>query len=165
MTLDGVAMAKWYYSINGAQQGPVDDEEMRAMLASGMVHSSTLVWRDGMDAWQPLSSQPEWATQIASPMGTPIPAYTVSPPTNGLAIASMVLGLISLPVMLGCAFGILTAIPAVICGHLSLTQMKQNVFQTGRGFAITGIVTGYLTILVTAIFVLIFGFAIAREIK
>ncbi len=165
MTLDGVAMAKWYYSINGAQQGPVDDEEMRAMLASGMVHSSTLVWRDGMDAWQPLSSQPEWATQIASPMGTPIPAYTVSPPTNGLAIASMVLGLISLPVMLGCAFGILTAIPAVICGHLSLTQMKQNVFQTGRGFAITGIVTGYLTILVTAIFVLIFSFAIAREIK
>ena len=165
MILNEGAMAKWYYSINGVQQGPVDDEEMRAMLASGMVHSSTLVWRDGMDGWQPLSSQPEWVTQIASPTGTPIPAYTVSPPTNGLAIASMVLGLVSLPVMLGCAFGVLTAIPAVICGHLSLTQMKQNAFQVGRGFAITGLVTGYLTILITTVFLLVFGFAIAKEIK
>jgi hypothetical protein len=158
-------MAKWYYSINGAQQGPVDDEEMRAMLASGMVHASTLVWRDGMDAWQPLNLQPEWVTQIASPMGTPIPAYSVAPPTNGLAIASMVLGLVSLPMMLGCWVGIFTAIPAVICGHLSLTQIKQNGSQTGRGFAITGLVTGYLTILITIVFVTIFGFVIAKDIK
>ncbi|MFC7335883.1 GYF domain-containing protein [Haloferula chungangensis] len=165
MNLNQGAMAKWYYSLNGVQQGPVDDEEMRAMLASGMIQASTLVWRDGMDRWVPLASQPEWSSQIASPMGTPIPAYSVAPPTNGLAIASMVLGLLSMPIMLGCAFGILAAIPAVICGHLSLGQLKVNAFQTGRGFAITGIVTGYLTILITLIAVAVFGFVIAKDIK
>lgn len=165
MNLKEGAMAKWYYSINGAEQGPVEDEEMRAMLASGMVQPTTLIWRDGMDAWQPLCSHPDWMAQIASPTGTPIPAYCVSPPTNGLAIASMVLGLLSLPIMLGCMLGILTAIPAVICGHLSLTQLKRNVFQVGRGFAITGIVTGYLTILITVILAVVFGILIAKDIN
>jgi len=57
------------------------------------------------------------------------------PPTNGMAIASLICGL---------AFGI-GAIPAVILGHLAHGQIKRNG-ERGEGLAIAGLVLGYLAI-------------------
>ncbi len=58
---------------------------------------------------------------------------------SGLAIWSLVLGILALPTT-----G-LTAIPAVLCGHLSLGKIKRSAgTQSGVGLAITGLVTGYL---------------------
>ena len=158
-------MAMWFYSINGTQQGPVEDDEMRAMLASRMIQPSTLIWREGMESWQPLGRHPEWMSQIASPVGPPIPGYGNVAPTNGLSVASMVCGLVSLPMMLGCWVGIIAAIPAVICGHMALSQLQRNPSQEGRGFAITGLIAGYLTILITIILVVVFGVVIARDMN
>jgi hypothetical protein len=70
--------------------------------------------------------------------------------TNGLAIASMVLGIL-------CVYWI-TSILAVIFGHIALSQIKRsNGTQTGRGMAIAGLVLGYiwLAILVVVIVVVI----------
>lgn len=62
----------------------------------------------------------------------------VRPQTSGLSIASLVLGILAL-------CGGLTAIPAIICGHLGLRQIKKSGGQTnGTGLAITGLVIGYL---------------------
>lgn len=41
----------WYYAENNAQQGPVSDDQMRALAASGRVSGQTLVWKDGMANW------------------------------------------------------------------------------------------------------------------
>ena len=57
------------------------------------------------------------------------------PPTNGMAIASLVCGL---------AFGI-GAVPAVILGHLAYGQIRRNG-ERGEGLAIAGLVLGYLGI-------------------
>ena len=73
---------------------------------------------------------------------------TTSPPIPnvpkncGLAIWSLVLGILGLT-----CFYILTAIPAVICGHLALSRIKRSTGAlTGNGLAIGGLVTGYVGI-------------------
>ncbi len=54
---------------------------------------------------------------------------------NGLAIASMVLGIIWI-YWIG-------SILAIIFGHVALNQMKKNPSQKGRGFAIAGVSLGW----------------------
>jgi hypothetical protein len=79
----------------------------------------------------------------ASPVPAwPVPAYQPPPPsgTNSLAIASMVLGVAEF------FTGGLTAIPAVVCGHIARRQMKQTA-QRGDGLATSGLVLGYMAII------------------
>ena len=45
----------WYYALNGSQQGPVPEHELAQLAAAGTISSSTLVWREGLADWQPLS--------------------------------------------------------------------------------------------------------------
>lgn len=68
-------------------------------------------------------------------------------PKSGMAIASMVLGILSL-----ICFGLLTGIPAIIMGHLSYNRARKSpeIFG-GTGFAIAGFVMGYVSILTTLI--------------
>jgi hypothetical protein len=65
-----------------------------------------------------------------------------APKTCGLAIWSLVLGILSL-----FCFYIFTAIPGVICGHKALSLIKSSGGALkGEGLAIGGLVTGYLGI-------------------
>jgi len=66
--------------------------------------------------------------------------------TNGLAIASLVLGIL-------CVYWI-TSILAVIFGHIALSQIKRsNGTQTGRGLAIAGLVLGYVWLALLVVFI------------
>lgn len=68
------------------------------------------------------------------------------PKASGLAIASLICGLLGFV-----TFG-LTGIAAVITGHMALSAIgKANGALAGRGMSITGLVTGYLTILIIPI--------------
>ncbi|HLI42566.1 MAG TPA: DUF1707 and DUF4190 domain-containing protein, partial [Streptosporangiaceae bacterium] len=68
------------------------------------------------------------------------PAYQPPPGTNSMAIASMVLGVAEF------FTAGLTAIPAVICGHVARRQMRQTA-QRGDGLATSGLVLGYMGII------------------
>ena len=72
----------------------------------------------------------------------PVPAYQPPPAggTNSMAIASMVLGVAEF------FTAGLTAIPAVICGHVARRQMKQTA-ERGDGLATSGLVLGYMAII------------------
>jgi len=48
-------MHQWYYAIDGQQLGPVGSERIVALHAQGKLDAASLVWRDGMGDWQPLS--------------------------------------------------------------------------------------------------------------
>jgi DUF1707 SHOCT-like domain/Domain of unknown function (DUF4190) len=78
----------------------------------------------------------------ALPVAWPVTAYQPPPPggTNSMAIASMVLGVAEF------FTGGLTAIPAVICGHVARRQMRQTA-QRGDGLATSGLVLGYMAII------------------
>ena len=148
---------QWYYSKNFTQLGPVSVDELRAKLASAEVSSTDLAWREGMSDWCPVSSIDELRTpsngQVAgsamiegSPYAPPLapagaPSYAVPPPTSGLAIASMVCGILGLMTCL------LPGIAAVICGHMALKQMADPSLRVGgRGMAVAGLITGYLSV-------------------
>lgn len=139
-------MPQWYYGSSAGQTGPVEEAELRALIASGGVGPETLVWRDGMKEWQRLDSVPELrAGGVAVPYAPYPQAYFPQvAPTSGLAIASMICGIIG---YFTCHFVGILGIPAVICGHLALSQIKAcPVPMGGRGMAITGLVLGYLGI-------------------
>ena len=71
----------------------------------------------------------------------PVPAYQPPPGgTNSMAIASMVLGVAEF------FTAGLTAIPAVVCGHIARRQMKGTA-QRGDGLATSGLVLGYMAII------------------
>lgn len=72
--------------------------------------------------------------------GWQYPAHPAAAGTNTMAIASMVLGVAEF-----FTFG-LTALPAVICGHVARRQMRQTA-QRGDGLATSGLVLGYLGII------------------
>lgn len=46
----------YYYAVNGQQTGPVTEEQLRAMVASGSIPADSLIWREGMPQWLPYSS-------------------------------------------------------------------------------------------------------------
>jgi hypothetical protein len=62
-------------------------------------------------------------------------------PTSGAATASLVLGILGI-LCLG-----LPAIPAVICGHLALREIRAGA-RGGHGRAVAGLVLGYIVIAV-----------------
>jgi hypothetical protein len=68
------------------------------------------------------------------------------PKNSGLAISSLVLGIIGLVLLLVC-IGPLFAIPAVICGHMAYSRIKRSGGAlVGQGIALAGLITGYLSI-------------------
>jgi len=168
------------------------------MLRDGSLTVASLVWREGMDTWQPAGElaevrealaqgqalpeapgqgQPESQAQAelprthldlqpdrlqpeshaqAEPPGAalvPGPQMPVVPQQNGMALTSLVLGIVSL--VLGTL--ILTAIPGVICGHIARRQIRESPYpQGGDGMAIAGLILGYLCIILTAVMILVF---------
>ena len=83
----------------------------------------------------------------------------MAPPTSGLAIASLICGIVAI---VSCTF--VTGIPAVICGHMALTQIRNSPMPMGgQGMAMAGLVTGYLALLAIAGGILFFTIAIATS--
>jgi hypothetical protein len=71
------------------------------------------------------------------------------PKSSALAIWSLVLGVLSLP-----CFSILTGIPAVICGHIAKSRINASGGRlTGSGLALAGLITGYLSIVLSIVLV------------
>lgn len=168
-----VGAMQWYYSKGSSQFGPVPEEELKAKIATGEVGGSDLVWKDGMRDWTAVSRVSELqeqpsvvstgydtggydrsaGTRAESPYqspaagGPPPVAIGTAPATSGLAIASLVCGIVGL---LSC---LLPGIAAVICGHMALGQIEASQGRLGgRGMAVAGLVLGYLSILVLLLF-------------
>jgi hypothetical protein len=90
-----------------------------------------------------------------SPSFPPALPQAARGPTNGMAIASLVLGIVALV-----GGSCVTALPGVILGHMALRQIDASGgTQGGRGMAIGGLVTGYIALGLTLLAAL--GFALA----
>ena len=84
-------------------------------------------------------SQPGYGYQ-AAPAGFPY-AYEV-PPSKGLAIGALVLGLVSFPLIFFFGMGFLTAITGIVLGFVALSKAKRSPREyQGRGMAIGGIIS------------------------
>jgi hypothetical protein len=132
---------QFYIHRNGQKIGPYTPDEVRSSLAAGSVQPNDLAWHEGAEDWLPLTSIPGLGSDGPPAIPRQIIPPPPSAPTSGLAIASLVLGIASI-----LSSG-LTAVPAVVCGHLSLSQIKRDASRySGSGLAIAGLIMGYFGI-------------------
>ena len=158
-----------YIYKNDQQLGPFDDAQISEALTSGEFSLEDLAWKEGLTEWvrlENLLQKPQKITALAEARPTAQSKFIpqsisgientptiVVKKNEPLSIWALVLGIVSLVTCLG---GFLTAIPAVICGHLGLSRIKRQPLLGGRGMAIAGLITGYLGILISAIFAIPF---------
>lgn len=151
-------MAEWFYGKDGTQHGPASEHEIASLITAGQIEASTIIWREGMTDWIPLSQAPEFqslsqqgatgadnAPYAAPQTNSGQAPYAGAPiPTDGLSIASLVCGVLA--ILASCMYiGFIFGIPGVICGHMSLKKIKKSPTPIqGKGMAIAGLVTGYI---------------------
>lgn len=140
---------------NGQPLGIFNEEQVRDGIARGSFLGTDLAWQEGMDDWKPLSSFPIFMVPPAlpqSPSSTPIAmpgATPVASTSSGLATASMICGIASIPGLL-CCVALPFSLAAIICGHLALAEIaKKPQLENSRGMAKAGLIMGYIVIVLT----------------
>ncbi len=161
----------WYYADASQNQQSVPESDLPGLVASGAIRPTTLVWNETMSDWKPagqvrpdLFPVPETPPSLAptpaagpvgmppagvSPMASPGVYVAAAHPADGLAITSLVLGILS-PL----CFGPLTGIPAVICGHIAKKKINESgQLSTKGGMATAGLVLGYVSIIFWVLYI------------
>jgi len=148
------------YKIRGADQneyGPVSAETVRQWIAQRRANAQTLVQAEGSTDWRPLSALPEFIDVLQAgaappPMPGP-PRLSATGPssspvkTSGLAVASLVLGILGL---FSCGT---TSLVGLILGIVAVLKIRESKGQLGgNGLAIGGICV--------SAFIMIFGGAV-----
>ena len=171
----------WYYAKNGTQQGPLPTEDMKDRIAMGEISATDLAWCEGMGDWAPIGEIPQLKVETpvkagtadlgdltpggvpeASPYRAPVvsaaapvlapQAIPGQPLSQGLAIASMICGILSL---IGCCLWPVSgplAIVAIVLGFVALGKVKSNPgAYGGKGMAKAGLIIGFLGLLATIV--------------
>ncbi len=106
----------------------------------------------------PKTPAPMW-----QPAPAPLMAFSPSP-QQGLAITSLILGVVSITVGWCCYFGVITAPISIIMGAISLVQIKNDPAKyRGKPLAIIGIATSSLYFIFLALIVLLWGFTFLMQ--
>ena len=107
---------------DGKEYGPISLEQFSQWAAEGRVSPQTRVQPVGATDWTTASGIPELQAIFARLGRAPtvVLASPISPPASGeplkgLAVTSLVLGIVSVLICLGP----LTGIPAIICGRIA----------------------------------------------
>ena len=120
------APSGWYYALNGERVGPRSLEEVRALVANGVLDADSLVWTDGMREWARVGDfailSPEWVQPASAPAPraeaewTPSVAPAPLPGTVGAPRPWLRLGA-RLTDILVCVFvmaGVASAVPGLV---------------------------------------------------
>lgn len=134
---------------DGKEYGPVSAELLRQWIAERRAAPGTRVQAEGSAEWKSLSEVPEFTAALASaPRAVSPPPLAAIPPatspekTSGMAIASLVLGVVG--------FCGITAILGLILGIAAQVKIRKSGGRLkGGGLAIAGIVLSAFMLLVS----------------
>jgi hypothetical protein len=139
---------------DGREYGPVSSEQLRQWIAEGRANVQTRVRAEGSTDWKLLGELAEFASLLSAQPISPItpPTFSISPPakTNQLAVAGMILGILSLTIGC-CCYGLPFNVAGIICSSMALSQISKNHTQEGRGYAIAGLVLSILSFLLSGL--------------
>jgi len=151
--------------IDNKEYGPISIEVLKQWIKEGRVNEKTLVKPEGEQHWRQLSTYPELVQflpgyNVSYPAPPPLSAQFPPPQQNdasGMALASFILGIISMIFCFCCCWGMPFNILAIIFGIVALIQNKNRPDQSSaRVKAIIGIVLGVLSLLIAIIITMIF---------
>ncbi len=78
---------QWYYAQNNERKGPVEEDEIRRLAASGILQPNDLVWNETMGGeWRPASTVPGLFVTpppLGSAASTPTPPSLTASPASG----------------------------------------------------------------------------------
>jgi len=145
---------------DGKEYGPISIEQFGQWAAQGRVNPQTRVQPEGSPDWKAASEIPElqglFATFPSTATPAPISALPAGVPgklEKGLAVTSLVLGILSLVCL-----GPLTGVPAIICGHIAHGRSRRSPAQYGgAGMAIAGFAMGYASLALTIIMLALYS--------
>jgi len=155
------------YKILGADKreyGPVSAEIVRKWIGQRRVISQTLLQAEGSSAWRVITDFPEFADALAAQSAIPaVPSQPSPPPisslpaiqhalqTSGLAIASLILGILG---FFSCG---ISAVLGGILGFVSLGQIRRsNGRLSGSGLATAGLCVSGVVLLFAIVSLLLF---------
>ncbi len=168
----------YHYAVGNVTHGPVSIEELRAILTP-----QTLVWREGMANWvlapevaelralfeapipevvivRPAAPLEDRQLSVPEPQGIvqyePVKPNAAAP---GLAVTSMVLGIVWIPLICAWPVSLVCAVLAVVFGFVGRGQcIREN--RPGIGMAWTGIILGLIPIGILAAFFVVMIIAV-----
>lgn len=130
----------YFIQSEGEAHGPLTADQIRLRLAERGLNATDLVRREDTTEWAPLWSLDEFADAVLL-----LPSQN-----NPMAVASLLLGVASLPMLLLSAWKslplfLLTAIPAIVFGHWAVKKIGSS-FHHVKGYraAKIGLWLGYL---------------------
>ncbi len=148
------------YKIIGADQkeyGPVSADQLRQWIAEGRANGQTKVQPAGGTDWKAMEELPEFADVLpktAAPApGVLMPPLPSQPRNSQMAVWAMVTGILS---VLCCQF---LGPVAIVLGAVALSQLKSCPELAGRGFAVTGIALGIVSLLMAVAVILLLIFS------
>lgn len=136
------------------QYSSVTESQLRQWIAEGRANAQTLVQAEGGTEWKTLGEMQEFQAALAQ--SAPQPLASAAPPagneapakTSGLAVASLVLGILGL---LSCG---LTALVGLILGIVALVKIKSSRGGLkGNGMALAGTIVSGVFVLMIPIFI------------
>ncbi|HXJ56036.1 MAG TPA: DUF4190 domain-containing protein [Verrucomicrobiae bacterium] len=132
---------------DGKEYGPASADQVRQWIAEGRVSRQTQMYLEGSPSWKALGEFPEFGPALAAKSGPPAlpppplprgqPATGLRPPGHGLAVASVVLGALSL---VGCL--VFTGLPAIITGCIARNRARAAQDSQGAKLALAGLIMG-----------------------
>lgn len=140
---------------DGREYGPVAADQLREWIAEGRVDAQTKALVEGAALWKPLVEYLEFAPLLArmAPAQPTLGAISVTPipRTNSMALAGLVMGILSLTCGMCCCHGLPFNLLGVIFSLVALAQIKNDpLTQQGRSLAIAGLVLSLLGIVLAA---------------
>ena len=88
---------------------------------------------------------------------------TPAPRRSDLAVASLVLGILGVPLLALLFMGLLLTLLGVVLGHMALFQIKKSAGALlGRRMALAGVTLGYLTLALFLVLIPVFNDALLR---
>lgn len=151
-------MTQWYCAVNQQRYGPVEEGQLREWITQGRIGPEDLVWTEGWEQWQAVRNVPQLAVLAGSNAGglpdAPQDWAPGRPAGNGLAVAGMILGILS--VLLFCMWflALPAGIVAVVLSVYGRKRSQQN--GEGGGMATAGLVLGITGTLFSALMVVLF---------
>jgi type II secretory pathway pseudopilin PulG len=127
---------------DGKQYRSVTEGQLRQWIAEGRVNAQTQALAEGATEWKSLADIPEFAALL--PLPSAAPAAPAPPKTSGLAVTSLVLGILG---VLTCG---ITALAGLILGVVAMVKVKNSGGRLGGfGLALAGtIVSGICLLLI-----------------